>query len=99
MIDSMFLGIFAGMLSCMVAILLNHKLAPDHDPEVDDRGSLAKNCMYLLMTVLICLAAVGEVAIGGLTVSVYTLFGMIAFVLADEFLSSGLFGRLADETE
>ncbi len=99
MIESMFLGIFAGMLSCIIALLLNHKSSYDQHMERDESNALAKTCMYLLTTTAICFCAVFEIAIGGLAVSVYTLFGMIAFVLADEFVNSSLFGRLADETE
>ncbi len=100
MIDSMFLGIFAGMLSCFIALLLNYTLAHDQDQVDLDRSiSLAKTSLYLLTTMLICLGAAMDYAIGSLAISVYTMFGLFAFVVADELVNSSLFSGLAGETE
>ncbi len=99
MIDSMFLGIFAGVLSCLTALLINYKLALGEDVDTASSNALAKTSMYLLATLLICLGAAFDATIGGLAISVYTLFGLFAFVVADECVNSPLFGRLATETE
>ena len=100
MIDSMFLGIFAGMFSCFIALLLNYALAHDQDQVDLDRSiSLAKISLYLLTTMLICVGAAIDYSIGSLTISAYTMFGMFAFIIADEIVNSGLFAGLAGETE
>lgn len=61
--------------------------------------SVAKMSMYLLSTLLICVGAATNSVIGSLAVSVYTLFGLFAFVVADEMVNSALFARLVGETE
>ena len=99
MIDSMFLGIFAGMFSCLVALLLNCKLAQSQDVDPDTSKYLAKTCMYLLMTSLICLGAVVDYTIGSLAITAHTLLGIFAFVVADECINSSLFGRLTTESD
>ena len=100
MIDSLFLGIFVGIFSCLVALLLNYALADDQGQVDPDRSvSLVKTSLYLLATILICIAATVDYAIGGLAVSVYTMFGLFAFVIADELINRGLLAGLAGETE
>ena len=100
MIDSMFLGIFSGMFSCFVALLLNYKLAHDQDDvDLDRSMSVAKMSMYLLTTLLICIGAAVDYTIGSLAISVYTLFGLFAFIVADELVNSTLLQRFAGETE
>ncbi len=100
MIDSMFLGVFAGMFSCFIALLLNYALAHDQDQVDLDRSiSLAKTSLYLLTTMLICVGSAVDYSIGSLGISVYTMFGMFAFVIADELVNSGIFAGLAGETE
>ena len=99
MIDSMFLGIFAGMFSCLVALLLNCKLAQSQDVDPDTSKYVTKTCMYLLMTSLICFGAVIDYTIGSLAVTAHTLFGIFAFVVADECVNSSLFGRLTTESD
>jgi len=99
MIDSMFLGIFAGMSSCFVALLLNFTWAQGQDVDPDTSVSLAKLGLYLLTTMLICVGAAVDYAFGSLAISVYTLFGMFAFVVADEVVNSTLLGRYADQAE
>jgi hypothetical protein len=99
MIESMFVGIFAGMLSCTIAILINYKLSPDQDVDIDQSKSFAKTSLYLLTTLVICLCAAFDLTIGALAISVYTLFGMFTFIIADECINSSLFGRLVGETE
>jgi hypothetical protein len=100
MIDSMFLGIFAGMFSCFVALLLNYALVHDEDQVDLDRSlSVAKTSLYLLTTMLICIGAAVDYSVGSLGISVYTMFGMFAFVIADELVNSSIFAGLAGETE
>ncbi len=104
MIDSMFLGIFAGVLSCLTALLINYKLTLGQDVDIvdtedDSSNALAKTSMYLLATLLICLGAAFDATIGGLAISVYTLFGLFAFVVADECVNNPLFGRLATQAD
>jgi len=61
MIDSMFLGIFAGMLSCLGGLLLNCKLTQNQDVD--------------------------------------PLFGVFAFIVADECVNSTWFERFPAESE
>jgi len=95
----MFLGIFAGMLSCLGGLLLNCKLTQNQDVDLDISKFLAKTVMYLLTTSLICLGAVVDYTIGGLAVSAYTLFGVFAFIVADECVNSTWFERFPAESE
>ena len=100
MIESMFLGIFAGMFRCFIALILNYALAHDQDQVDPDRSiSLAKTSLYLLATMLICTGAAFDYAIGSLAVSAYTMFGLFAFVIADELINRSLIAGLAGETE
>ena len=99
MIDSMFLGIFAGMFSCLIALLLNYKFVHVRNVDPDPSNSLAKTCVYLLMVLLICVGAGLDYTIGSLAISVHTLLGFFAFVVADECVNSTLLGRFAAEGE